>query len=255
MKNLIRVGALLLCVLFFTLPLVKCSQDSSYTASGWEITTGTGKLFDEDDKGYPLAILLIIIPAVLLIATFLNKSFSVLRNISIAGLLVKIVFLIYASILLSSGEMKGDFELTGFNWLVLGIYIGLCAITIYCLKSESSTSNVADDNKRCRTCGKTFSVSYTVCPHCGSSLYEEMSPSITPSSSTIIDDNNKRCRTCGKTFSESYTGCPHCGSSLYEETNPSVTSSTIVGEIWVCEKCGDRNSINSSSCKGCGEYK
>ena len=57
--------ALLLCIFFFTLPLVQCSQDSSYTASGWEIATGTGKLFSEKDKGYPLAFLLIIIPVIL----------------------------------------------------------------------------------------------------------------------------------------------------------------------------------------------
>jgi hypothetical protein len=33
--------------------------------------------------------------------------------------------------------------------------------------------------------------------------------------------------------------------------NPIVSS----GETWVCKKCGERNPIASSSCKGCGGYK
>jgi len=27
------------------------------------------------------------------------------------------------------------------------------------------------------------------------------------------------------------------------------------GDTWVCKKCGERNPVSSSSCKGCGEYK
>jgi len=117
-KNIIKGSAVLLCLLFFTLPLVQCSQDSSINASGWEIATGAGDLFENSDGGYPIAFLLIIIPVVLLILAFTNKSFKLLRNTSIAGLLAEIIFLLYANNLLNSGENKGAFELTGSNWLV-----------------------------------------------------------------------------------------------------------------------------------------
>jgi hypothetical protein len=113
---------------------VQCTQDSSKTATGIEIATGTGDLFGKNDNGYPIAFLLIIIPVTLLILAFTNKSFAILRNISIAGLLAKITFLIYSNWLLNSGNYKGAFELTGFNWLVLTIYIGLCVFTFYCVK-------------------------------------------------------------------------------------------------------------------------
>ena len=136
-RYIIMGCAVILCILFFTLPLVQCSQDSNYNASGWEIATGTGKLFSENDKGYPLTFLLIVIPVILLIAAFVNVSFAILRYISITGLLAKIVFLIYANSLLNSDKTKGAFELTGFNWLILGIYVGLCAIAFYCAKNES----------------------------------------------------------------------------------------------------------------------
>jgi len=112
----------------------------------------------------------------------------------------------------------------------------------------------AENDKRCRSCNKTFSGSYTACPHCGSSLYEELN-----TSTNVLF--NKKCKQCGKIFSGSYTGCPHCGSSLYEETNEGVTPTLItptkvnVGDTWICKKCGETNPNISSSCKGCGEYK
>jgi ribosomal protein L40E len=217
MKNLIRVGALLLCVLFFTLPLVQCSQDSSYTASGWEIATGTGKLFSERGKGYPLAFLLIIIPAVLLIASFLSNSFAVLRNISITGLLAKIVFLIYANSLLSSGEYKGAFELTGFNWLVFGIYIGLCAIAFYCAKSEGEDNYVqrGTANKKCRQCGTIFSCYATFCPKCNSEYTDQ---------------------------------------SINTTNSPITPINTNYGDTWTCKKCNEINPKTSPKCKGCGSY-
>jgi hypothetical protein len=136
-KNVIKGSAILLCLLFFTLPLVQCSQDSSVNASGWEIATGTGNLF-RNNSGYPLAFLLLIIPVVLLIQAFTNKSFKLLRNTSIAGLSADIIFLIYANSLLNSGEYRGAFKLTGSNWLLAIIYIGLCALTYYCAKEGYS---------------------------------------------------------------------------------------------------------------------
>ena len=34
-----------------------------------------------------------------------------------------------------------------------------------------------------------------------------------------------------------------------------ISSSNNNGPTWTCRKCGDKNSLNSSYCKGCGEYK
>ena len=135
-KYIIQGAAIVLCIFFFTLPLVQCSQDNSLTASGLEIATGTGDLFSESDSGYHLAFLLLIVPVILIIAAFTGKSFAVLRNISITGLGAEIVFLIYAYAQMNSGDRKGVFEFTSFNWLVLAIYIGLYAFSHHCEKLE-----------------------------------------------------------------------------------------------------------------------
>jgi ribosomal protein L40E len=173
-RHIIMGCAVILCVLFFTLPLVQCSQDSSKTATGIEIATGTGDLFDKNDSGYPLAFLLLIIPVVLLILTFTRKSFTVLRNISIAGVLAKIIFLIYAKSLLNSDEYKGAFELTGFNWLVLVLYIGLCVFTIFCSKASITTNGEGGYAQRnvgnswiCKKCGEKNLITSSSCKSCG----------------------------------------------------------------------------------------
>jgi len=75
--------------------------------------------------------------------------------------------------------------------------------------------------------------------------------------------SNKKCRNCGTIYSGSRTSCPKCSSSLYEEKNQGidVNISSIppinknYGETWICKKCGEKNSITSTTCKSCGEYK
>jgi hypothetical protein len=138
-KDIVRGCALVLCILFFVCPLVKCSQDSSLTASGWEIATGTGDLYDKKSgDGNPLVFALVIFPAVLLILAFMDESFIVLRNVSIAGLAVKIVFLIAVYAKINSGDSKHIFELAGGNWLIVFIYICLVGITKHCAKQDNS---------------------------------------------------------------------------------------------------------------------
>jgi hypothetical protein len=39
-------------------------------------------------------------------------------------------------------------------------------------------------------------------------------------------------------------------------TNPPRKPDIVnFGDTWTCKKCGDKNPITSSTCKGCGEYK
>jgi ribosomal protein L40E len=37
--------------------------------------------------------------------------------------------------------------------------------------------------------------------------------------------------------------------------NSAPIATPVSGDSWVCKKCGERNTTNSSSCKGCGAYK
>jgi hypothetical protein len=137
-KMIFKIGGLLLCVLFFTAPLIQCSQDSSLSATGLEIAARTGKLMGESDTAYPIVLLLLLIPIVLVIIAFTNKSFAALRNVSIAGLAAQIIFMIAAYSMLNSGEYAGAFVLAPFNWLVIAIYSGLICFTLYCGKQEAA---------------------------------------------------------------------------------------------------------------------
>jgi len=136
-RHAIKGCGIVLCILFFTLPLVECSVDSSLNASGWELASGTGNLLGGvGGNGFPAVFLLIIIPIVLLILAFLNKPFAMLTYVSIAGLTAKVVFIIGAYINLNSGDFAGAFQVTAFAWFVLALYIGLCVFTYYCKRLE-----------------------------------------------------------------------------------------------------------------------
>jgi hypothetical protein len=43
-------------------------------------------------------------------------------------------------------------------------------------------------------------------------------------------------------------------SSNSKPVNP-IPTIVNYGDSWTCKKCGEKNPITSSSCKGCGEYK
>jgi len=130
-RNIVKIVSIVLCVLFFVLPLVQCSEDSRLSATGWEIATGTSQVGKNHSN--PLVFVLIIIPVLLLAVAVMNKSFDVLRNVSIAGLVAKIIFMIAVYINLSD-KYSGSFGLTPYNWFVLAIYIGLVYFTQYWLK-------------------------------------------------------------------------------------------------------------------------
>ena len=37
--------------------------------------------------------------------------------------------------------------------------------------------------------------------------------------------------------------------------NSAPVAKLVYGDTWICKKCDEKNSANSSSCKGCGEYR
>ena len=141
-RMVVKIGGLLLCVLFFVAPLAQCSQDSSLRATGLEIASGTGKLMSNADTSYPIVFILLVIPAILVIIAFASKSNAMLRNVSVAGAASQIIFMIVAYAMMNSGEgqnaiLNGAFELTTFNWFIVAIYVGLICFTQYCIKQEN----------------------------------------------------------------------------------------------------------------------
>jgi len=142
-RTIIKIVGLVLCVLFFTLPLVQCSQDSSINATGWEIATGTGDLFENADNSdwYPLIIVLLVIPGLLLGCDLIPGDkipLPALRYISIAGLATQIIFMIIAYNKLN--DSQGAFVLTPYNWLVIAIYAGIIGFTQYCIKQGTDAT-------------------------------------------------------------------------------------------------------------------
>lgn len=132
-KNLVKGAALLLCALFFILPLVQGTRNG-LTASGFQIATGTGTLFETyRDSAYSVAFLLLIAPIILLILAFIKTSFNVLGIVSIIGLIINIIFIVVVDV-----EMRGSSSLTVFSWFVIVLYIGLCVFTFYCAKLNKS---------------------------------------------------------------------------------------------------------------------
>ena len=134
--HVVKIFALVLILLFFAAPLVRCTHDTSLNASGWNIASGTGDLKEIDESGKPLVFALMIIPVLLLLIAFEKKPFKALSIVALLGLAAEVIFLISLVIKINSGDYEGHFELTGYNWLVLAIYIGLCAFTRFCRKIE-----------------------------------------------------------------------------------------------------------------------
>jgi len=135
-RHIVKGIAVILCVLFFVMPLVKCSQDSSINATGWEIFTGTGKLFEDKDdtyNGYPFVLMLLLIPVILLVIGINKGTCSVLRNISIIGFFAQCIFMIVTQMKLKNSDLKGPVELTSLNWLVLILHCIVIALMQYCI--------------------------------------------------------------------------------------------------------------------------
>jgi hypothetical protein len=132
MKMFVKIVGLVLCILFFTLPVVQCSQDSSLNSTSFQISTKTGKLMENADNGFPIVFILLLIPILLIVMAFI-KSFTVLRIISIIGLIAQSAFIVGANLMLKSGDLEGAFVLTPYVWLIILLYAGLIGFSQYCI--------------------------------------------------------------------------------------------------------------------------
>jgi len=136
-RNIFKVGAFLLIVLFFTAPLLQCKGNSSVSATGWQLSTGSGSLMEKSKDGPAVVVfIMLLVPLGLLIFAFTKKSFTWLRNLSIGSLLLEIIFLILLHSEVNSSEAKGSLEVTVFNWLILFLYIGMVVVAQLGIQKE-----------------------------------------------------------------------------------------------------------------------
>ncbi|MDR1256168.1 MAG: zinc ribbon domain-containing protein [Spirochaetaceae bacterium] len=162
-NNTVKAFAILLCVLFFVLPLVQ--GRSGYTASGWEVAVGTGNLFSAtSDSSYPFFFLFLIVPIILLVQAFARKSFAVMGIVSLIGLFFQFAFIITVQ----AGGRNWGFRLTGISWIVLAVYIGLCAFIFHWAKLDKSINN--QSLKKCPFCANEIKIDAVVCQFCGKDL-------------------------------------------------------------------------------------
>jgi RNA polymerase subunit RPABC4/transcription elongation factor Spt4 len=95
---------------------------------------------------------------------------------------------------------------------VIGIIIGIVLIIRekmagtgnYGNFGQKKTYNTNTNDKRCRSCNKVYSGSFSACPHCGSSLYEETNQIANSGDSWI-------CKKCGEKNPTTSSSCKSCG--------------------------------------------
>ena len=119
-------------------------------------------------------------------------------------------------------QLEGGPDLQNGAYTILtGWIVAFIGQIIHSPSSTNSTNsyNRSSDssNRKCRQCGAIYSGSYSSCPKCKSSLYEETNQSINNSSTAPINAN--------------------------------------YGDTWTCKKCNEVNPNTRPTCKGCGEYK
>ena len=159
LKLFVGVCALLMCILFFTVPLIQA--DRSTTLTGWDFVVGKGSRYVQ----FPAIILLLISPALLSILAFLKKSYKILSVLSSICLVLDIVYLIVASSMLSSWQYSGEIKVG--NWLILIIYIALCCMTFIGIKGEKQSQ---EPTKKCPFCANEIKLEAIICQFCGKDI-------------------------------------------------------------------------------------
>jgi RNA polymerase subunit RPABC4/transcription elongation factor Spt4 len=101
---------------------------------------------------------------------------------------------------------------SGAYVIIMGWIVALIAQSISSAVNDNTTQrNVRSVDKKCRQCGTIFSGSYSACPSCGSSLYEEIRQ-------TTKDGSNvekKRCEKCNAFVPSDVFSCPKCGGDSF----------------------------------------
>ena len=196
-KIIIGLCALVLCVLFFVLPLLTHGR---LTVTGWRFVVGY--------RGFassPFMILLLIAPAILSFFAFSKKPFIILRNVSIICLVCQIIFLIIATTLLATG-LAGT--LTSFSWVILLIYGGLCIFTFFCAKNEKSNNSLSENLKKCPFCTNDIKVEAIVCQFCSKDLPKN------EKSNNSLSENLKKCPFCANDIKVEAIVCQFCRKDL-----------------------------------------
>ena len=159
LKIVVGVCALVMCILFFAVPLIQADRNTTLT--GWDFVVGKGSGYVQ----FPATIVLLIAPALLMILAFLKKSFKILSVVSSICLTLVIVFLIVASSMLSSWQYGGDISI-GF-WFSLIVSIGICIMTFSGIKNENK--NLVQI-KKCPFCANDIKQEAIICQFCGKDI-------------------------------------------------------------------------------------
>jgi len=77
--------------------------------------------------------------------------------------------------------------------------------------SSGNYSGFVGNDKKCRSCSKIFSGSYSACPYCGSSLYEETTEKVMPISPIVNVGDSWVCKKCSERNPNTSSTCKGCG--------------------------------------------
>jgi len=215
---IIKVISLLLIVLFFVPLFTVSCQGQKYTFSAANLTKGFkyseyfGKTQAEPNI---ICSLLIIIPIIILMVSFIVKNKKKLYLInSICGI-IDIIILIAIIIKVRSNIKNRFISFVEFK-VNIGFYLTLLLnLFIICLsifelagiaRKNPILQNMSDTNleRICTNCGAQLQANYAYCVECGVK-YEE---------SNINNITNKFCINCGKILHADDKFCTNCGSKV-----------------------------------------
>lgn len=244
--NILRGGSLALVLLFFFAPLVRWSSwhwsnqwnnPVRFTISGWEYAIGAGTI-----QSRPLIFVLLILPVVLFGMSWVKKSYEILATISIAGVVAQIVFIFWFRSL--DMFQRNFFEFSGFTWLIIAVYVGLSAFSLYCVKQQgkvpiqavsgvlktamNSISNIASSaaspNAVCSNCNSPLDLGSAFCKNCGQ---KASMPTPQPIACVPTAQSQLTCTNCGEMLEPGDKFCEGCGQQVTGGASPALLPSRI----------------------------
>ena len=133
-RIIIGLCALVMCVMFFIAPIIgieetKRGVTTLKTVTAWDFIIADE--YDGDVMNFPVFILLLIFPVILMSIAFLVKSFKGISEAAILCVIIKIVYFVVYDMLKSSTDI-----LLPSNWIILSVYIALSIFSICCIKGN-----------------------------------------------------------------------------------------------------------------------